>query len=282
MLKRLRKESAEARTSTDPALILTPDPDTLTTWTAHVAGPEDTPFAGGVFELALTVPAQHADRAEIWPAGPDFATYVKRTTHAVQRCKHEQGRRSRGRDWVDARRYPLAPPSLRFVTPVFHPNVHGRTGEVCLDILKEAWSPAWTLASARAAERTSRPSTFATYVRRTAPAVRLCKNQPRRGARTAERRGRRRCTAVRALLAAPNADSPLNCDAGNLIRGGDLAGFEEEARRWVDAHASDGMPERGQAPFPKIAGAADAAPRCPGLATFCVVAVPVVAALIWL
>jgi peroxin-4 len=42
--------------------------------------------------------------------------------------------------------YPLAPPKVTFVTPVFHPNVLFKTGEICLDILKpDAWTPAWTL-----------------------------------------------------------------------------------------------------------------------------------------
>lgn len=44
--------------------------------------------------------------------------------------------------------YPLEPPSIRFKTCVFHPNVgRGHTpGAICLDILrKEAWSPALTL-----------------------------------------------------------------------------------------------------------------------------------------
>ena len=84
--------------------------------------------------------------------------------------------------------YPLAPPRVRFATRVFHPNVHFRTGEVCVDILKAAWSPAWTLAAV--------------------------------------------CHAVRALLAAPAADSPLNCDAGNLLRCGDARGFDSLARMW--------------------------------------------------
>ncbi|KAJ2782697.1 E2 ubiquitin-protein ligase peroxin 4 [Coemansia javaensis] len=45
------------------------------------------------------------------------------------------------------KQYPIQPPALSFVTPVCHPNVHFETGEICLDILKTQWSPAWTLAS---------------------------------------------------------------------------------------------------------------------------------------
>ena len=38
-------------------------------------------------------------RVEILSVCPDFATYFKRTTQAVQRCKNEQQRCSYGRDW---------------------------------------------------------------------------------------------------------------------------------------------------------------------------------------
>ncbi|ORX50351.1 ubiquitin-conjugating enzyme [Piromyces finnis] len=44
--------------------------------------------------------------------------------------------------------YPIQPPKIRFVTKICHPNVHFKTGEICLDLLKTEWSPAWTLQSA--------------------------------------------------------------------------------------------------------------------------------------
>lgn len=90
--------------------------------------------------------------------------------------------------------YPIRPPVMRFVTRVFHPNIHFETGEICLDILKKEWSPAWSLQAA--------------------------------------------CRAVMALLAAPDADSPLNCDAGNMVRAGDMRAFHAVARMYTAEYAS--------------------------------------------
>mmetsp|Transcript_8647 Transcript_8647/g.13038 ORF Transcript_8647/g.13038 Transcript_8647/m.13038 type:complete len:174 (+) Transcript_8647:177-698(+) len=90
--------------------------------------------------------------------------------------------------------YPLSPPSISFVTPIFHPNIHFKTGDVCLDILKKEWSPAWGLLAA--------------------------------------------CRAVLALLSDPDADSPLNCDAGNLVRNGDMTAYWSTARMFTAENAT--------------------------------------------
>jgi peroxin-4 len=79
------------------------------------------------------------------------------------------------------------------VTQIFHPNVHFRTGDICLDILKKEWSPAWGLQAA--------------------------------------------CRAVLALLSDPDADSPLNCDAGNMVRGGDLSAYHDTAAMYTMENA---------------------------------------------
>ncbi len=43
--------------------------------------------------------------------------------------------------------YPINPPKCQFFTKIFHPNIHFETGEICFELLKDKWSPQWTLES---------------------------------------------------------------------------------------------------------------------------------------
>lgn len=101
--------------------------------------------------------------------------------------------------------YPLRPPTIRFCTRVFHPNVHWKvrarerisdpqSGEICLDVLQSQWSPAWTIYSA--------------------------------------------CMAIIALLDVPEPDSPLNVDAANLLRTGDKVAYRALCQMYVAEYAS--------------------------------------------
>ena len=67
-------------------------------WKATIMGPENSPYAGGVYALDIVFPGD----------------------------------------------YPFKPPRVTFATPIFHCNINAE-GDICLDILKDMWSPALTI-----------------------------------------------------------------------------------------------------------------------------------------
>jgi ubiquitin-conjugating enzyme E2 D len=76
--------------------------DDLFHWQATIMGPEDSPYAGGVFFLNIHFPAD----------------------------------------------YPFKPPKVNFTTRIYHCNINANGG-ICLDILKDQWSPALTISKVR-------------------------------------------------------------------------------------------------------------------------------------
>ena len=72
--------------------------DDMFHWQATIMGPDESPYAGGVFFLDIHFPAD----------------------------------------------YPFKPPKVHFTTRIYHCNINSNGG-ICLDILKDQWSPSLTI-----------------------------------------------------------------------------------------------------------------------------------------
>ena len=96
--RRIAKEISDLRKDAPENCSAGPRGDDMFLWDAIIAGPADSPFQGGVFNLEIRFP-------------------------------------------VD---YPFKPPKVIFLTKIYHPNI-GVHGGICLDILKDQWSPALTI-----------------------------------------------------------------------------------------------------------------------------------------
>lgn len=93
-------------------------------------GPSDSPYTGGVFFVMIHFPPDYPFK----PPKVQFQTKVRRRGAAAG----GRGRRAR-RGAPHPRPHPDPSPPQ-----VYHPNINSQ-GSICLDILKEQWSPALTL-----------------------------------------------------------------------------------------------------------------------------------------
>ena len=95
LIKRLQNELQDLQVNPVSNCSAGPIDSDLTHWQATIFGPEDTPYAGGIFNMDIKFTSE----------------------------------------------YPFKPPKIFFKTPIYHCNIN-RQGGICLDILKDNWSPA--------------------------------------------------------------------------------------------------------------------------------------------
>eukprot|EP00817_Percolomonadidae_sp_ATCC50343_P007459 CAMPEP_0117418502 /NCGR_PEP_ID=MMETSP0758-20121206/261_1 /TAXON_ID=63605 /ORGANISM="Percolomonas cosmopolitus, Strain AE-1 (ATCC 50343)" /LENGTH=130 /DNA_ID=CAMNT_0005199025 /DNA_START=68 /DNA_END=457 /DNA_ORIENTATION=+ len=99
--RRILKESKKLMTDPPPGITATPKKNNQRHFNVILAGPSDSPFEGGTFNLELFLPDD----------------------------------------------YPMEAPKIRFLTRIYHPNID-KLGRICLDILKDGWTPAMQIRTA--------------------------------------------------------------------------------------------------------------------------------------
>jgi peroxin-4 len=102
-VKRLRKEIKEIRKESskqgDPDIVMHPDEENILNWTAFIRGPRDSPYENG--------------KQAYFCWKPDSSTTPGVFELSIEVVQH----------------YPVVPPDMKFITKVFHPNVHFKVGK---------------------------------------------------------------------------------------------------------------------------------------------------------
>ncbi|KAL8554182.1 hypothetical protein ACS0TY_002409 [Phlomoides rotata] len=136
--KRILKELKDLQKDPPTSCSAGPVGEDMFHWQATIMGPQDSPYAGGVFLVTIHFPPDYPFKPPKLNANSGIKQLIDDPRLALEFLRNTFSH------YASCYTSAVTFRPVAFRTKVFHPNINSN-GSICLDILKEQWSPALTI-----------------------------------------------------------------------------------------------------------------------------------------